>query len=222
MIKNLKTEPMSRCSVSTGEGSSQGKKPAGSTVRRTGQDVCEYLNKEFPLQVIEPRGVEEIPANTALVYVLCRDDQAIVVGEGKQNRAKVIFDDKTRCTKSHIKSLMVRAHHLCAGPGVRFRRFVVRCADKVEARHREKALHRLFGGNSCRLPADAEKKIFSGLRPDSPAWLVLRMACASSFSGLADLHGWRRKGIVNDEVWAEITNRLQLQNLKPHRNSGRR
>lgn len=192
----------------------------------TGSQKLDFdiLNEMFPDQVIEPGGVEEIPEHARLVYVLCRDDRAIVVGEGRKSRARVLFDDATRCTKGHIKSLMVRLHHLCAGPGARFSRFVITCADKPEARQREKELHRLFGGNSCQLPAEAMERVFSGLRPYSPVWMVLKMACASSFSGLDDLAKWRRQGILNDETWAEVSNRLQWEDrmLRRHPGCGRK
>jgi hypothetical protein len=41
-------------------------------------------------------------------------------------------------------------------------------------------------------------------------YLILEIALLSSFDGLSDLKKWRTNGILNDEIWGEVANRLRL------------
>lgn len=44
--------------------------------------------------------------------------------------------------------------------------------------------------------------------------MVLRMALCSSFDGLSDLRLWRREGILQDDVWNDLKDRLALGDTK--------
>ena len=51
------------------------------------------LSKLYPDRWLAPASFEDIHHKDYMVYILERDGEAIVVGHGRKNRAKVIFDD---------------------------------------------------------------------------------------------------------------------------------
>jgi hypothetical protein len=155
----------------------------------------------------ELQTVNEIPALGYMVYVLTRNGQALVVGHGKKNRAKVIFNDLQYKTPGHIKALLLRAYHLHEPAD--FRRFIIACQSKEEAQRIEKELHGKIGGNKLSIPSKVEKQLFEGLTP--MACMVLRIALASRFDGLGDLFRYRDREIIPPSVWNELAERLQLQ-----------
>lgn len=55
-------------------------------------------------------GIEDLNVTEYMVYILMVDNNAIVIGVGKKNRAKVIFDNETNITKYHIKSIVVKLY----------------------------------------------------------------------------------------------------------------
>ena len=127
-----------------------------------------------------------------MVYIFGMNGRAIVVGHGKKNRAKVICDDRDRLTATHIKSLFVRCCSIYGkGP---FEKFIIPCDDKKSALKAERDIQDLIGGNVLRLPIKVEKQLFEGIKPGSMTDLLLRMAMASSFSGIADLLKWAHLG----------------------------
>jgi hypothetical protein len=162
----------------------------------------------YPNRILEPTIVQDIPRGVYLAYILTYNDKPIVVGHGKHNRAKIIFDDKNQITTGHIKAIFVRTHRLF-GQGV-FKQFLITCDNKKEAKDIEATLHREIGGNSRDLPQDILSLLFNLISPDSIAYMVLRMALCSSFDGLSDLKMWRREGILNDDLWVTLGDRLQL------------
>jgi hypothetical protein len=168
------------------------------------------LETLYPNRITEPAAAQDIPRGTYMVYILTYNDTPIVVGHGKQNRAKVIFDDKNQITSAHIKAIFVRAYRLF-GQG-EFKQFLITCHNKNEAKEIEATLHREIGGNSRKLPEDILTSLFKGIPTDSTARMVLRMALSSSFDGLSDLKMWRKDGILDDELWGIIGGRLQIDN----------
>lgn len=160
--------------------------------------VINQLENNYPQRVKIPAGVKELPRGKYMVYILALDENLIVVGHGKYNRAKVIFDDKNNITSGHIKAIFVRAYHLF-GEGV-FQRFIIECDDKKEAMLIEGDIHKSMGGNSRDLPDGVMAKLFQDFETGSLPCMVIRMALCSSFDGIADLTGWRRKGILADSV----------------------
>lgn len=166
------------------------------------------LEALYPNRITEPATVQNIPRGIYVVYILTYTDKPIVVGQGKHNRAKVIFDDKNQITTGHIKAIIVRAYRLF-GQGA-FKQFIIICDNKNEAKEIEATLHRKIGGNSRELPEDIKKALFKDIQAGSTAHMVLRMALCSSFDGLSDLKMWRRDNILNDDLWRTIADRLQL------------
>lgn len=167
------------------------------------------LKRLYPNRIVEPDTVQKIPRGVYMVYILTHNNTAIVVGHGKHNRAKVIFDDKVQITTDHIKAIFVMAYRLF-GTGT-FQRFFIVCDNKNEAKEVEKALQAEIGGNSRDLPEDIQKELFKDIPPDDVAHMVLRMALSSSFSGISDLRKWRKDGILTGEVWGIIQERLKLE-----------
>ncbi len=171
----------------------------------------DQLSQAFPNRVERPRAVSDIPAGVFFVYILTINDRPIVAGHGKKNRARVIFDSSELVTGSHIKAMPVRLYTLFGGDDPAFARYLIRCASKDEAKKIELEIHRKFGGNTRSMPSEMQRKLFSGLVPHTPAWMVLRMALSSSFDGISDLKKWRREGILDDETWAVIADKLKLE-----------
>ena len=58
--------------------------------------------------------------------------------------------------------------------------------------------------------AQIRNQLFYGLEPNSVSYLVLEIALRSSFDGLSDIRKWRVDGILNDQIWIEISRRLRL------------
>ena len=168
------------------------------------------LNQQYPGEIVVPHNVAAIPSNQYFVYILALNDAAIVVGHGRKNRARVIFDGLGQTTV-HFKAILVRLHHLYAPPGAIFTRYLIKCASKVDATQRERALHALIGGNVPQVPEEIDKKLFDGVDVGSLPWVLLKVAQASSYDGLSDLRKWRSLGIIDDHSWKIIN--LRLGNL---------
>lgn len=158
-----------------------------------------------------PASVADIPAGVFFVYVLTIDDQPIIVGHGKKNRAQIIFDSVDSITPNHIKAMTVRLYTLFGGNDSVFARYLIRCGSKEDAKKIEAMIHRDFGGNSLKLPDTILHSLFQDLAEDSDVRMILRMALCSSFDGIADLKRWRREGILRDPIWRVIKDRLKLQ-----------
>ncbi len=169
------------------------------------------LKKRYDGRIKCPKTVEDLPRGKYLVYVLTCGDKAIIVGQGKKNRAQVIFDslEKDRITP-HIKAIFVRLHLLFA-KCTRFYRYIIECNDKDEAKRIENDVHDIIGGNTRDIADFISARLFEGIRPDCLAYMVIKMALLSSYDGISDLNKWRREGLLNDEVWCTIATRLRLK-----------
>jgi hypothetical protein len=170
----------------------------------------EDLESAFQGRVAQPVNVAGIEPKKFFVYILAINGRAIVVGHGKKNRAEVIFDSAGHITPGHIKALIVRLYTLFGQGSPEFSRFLIRCENKEEAKKTERQIHIKFGGNFLAVPDDIQTRLFDGIEEHSPAWMVLKMAMCSSFDGLSDLKKWRREGILNDDVWRVVEEKLQL------------
>jgi hypothetical protein len=168
------------------------------------------LSEHYPDRWLEPASINDLHDKDYMVYILERNGAAIVVGHGRKNRAKVIFDDLQRTTNGHIKAIFVRLYHLYADKHTQFLRYIVTCSSKKNAQEVEAHLHTVIKGNHRKLPSAIEGDIFEGLPSDGVAEILLKIALASSFDGLSDLKTWRRKGIIDDRVWQVICKKLQL------------
>jgi hypothetical protein len=169
------------------------------------------LRNLFSDRLLIPASVKEIPDNGYLVYILERDDHALVVGHGRKNRAKVIFDDLDRTTGGHIKAIFVRLHHLDATEETRFGHYVIICDDKKHAQAVEGQLHAVIQGNHREIPESIEAALFGDLPDSSIAKMLLKIAIASSFDGLYDLKSWRKKRIIDDSTWKIVSGKLRLK-----------
>lgn len=165
------------------------------------------LTHELPeLKLVERRQVADIPRRLPLVYILLHDDKPIVVGEGKSDRAKVIFDGPNQVTWGHLKSFIVRLHWLCGGG--EFKRYTVTCQCKGDATKIESALHDAIGGDSNRIAPEYMDQITRGLTDDLKR--LVRAASLSAYSGLRDLRVWYNYGIINESEWIVLCDRFKL------------
>lgn len=167
------------------------------------------LEQLYPNRILTPVNINDIPNNVYMVYILIFNNNPVVVGHGKKNRAKVIFDNDNQITNSHLKALFVRLYNLY-GNG-EFERYIINCQNKEEAKEIENNLHQQIGGNNRNIPPEIRNELFNGLEPNSVSYLVLEIALRSSFDGLSDIRRWRADGILSDEIWNEISERLHLQ-----------
>lgn len=170
----------------------------------------EKITELYPGRLKTPGSVRDIPQGVYVVYILVCDDKPIVVGHGKHNRARVIFDNDSQTTSGHIKAIFVRAHHLF-GAHKSFERYFITCDSKSEAKEIEKNLHNKIGGNCRSLPEQIQQRIFANIDAEGVTAMILRIALNSSFDGMSDLKLWRRKGILNDQIWKAIADRFKLQ-----------
>ena len=168
----------------------------------------DLIESAYPGRICELISIHDIPKDGYLVYILIRNEQAVVVGHGRYNRARVIFDDINTITPSHIKAIFVRIYHLFGGG--HFVRYLIECDSKQEAQQIEKDLHEKIGGNKRALSDEITQAVFRGIEPESLTEMALRIALNSSFDGLSDIKLWRRKGILNDATWLQIKRNLRL------------
>lgn len=166
------------------------------------------LQTLYPNRILTPVDVNDIPNNGYMVYILTFNNNPIVLGHGKKNRSKVIFDNQNQITSSHLKALFVRLYNLY-GYG-EFKRYIISCQNKEEAKIIESNLHRQIGGNNRNIPIEIRNQLFNGLKPNSVSYLVLEIALRSSFDGLSDIKKWRADGILSDAIWQDISLRLRL------------
>ena len=173
--------------------------------------MFDTLNQLHPNRISNPQNADELINNVYYVYILTFNDSPIVVGHGKKNRAKVIFDDINTITQGHLKAFLIRIYRIF-GDGL-FNQFVINCDNKEEAKIIENNLHLNIGGNRNAINQDLLFSLFDGIDVNSKQWIYLKIALLSSFDGLSDLKKWRREGVISDEDWVVISNRIQLNYL---------
>jgi len=171
-------------------------------------DKIKILEQKYPSKLLVINSLTEIPSKEYLVYILFYENEPIVLGHGKKNRASVIFDSINKITSSHIKALFVRLYVLFGSGSLK--RYIIICNDKNEAKNIERELHKLIGGNNRHIPEFIFSNLFSGINEDSIESLILKIALNSSFSGIDDLKKWKREGILSEEVWSIISRKLKL------------
>ena len=167
------------------------------------------LNSLYPNRVVRPNSQSDLmPPGCYGVYILALNERPIVLGHGRRNRARVIFDDIDSITPNHIKAICVRLYHLY-GSGS-FQRYIINCSDKNEAAETENALHQRIGGNSRDLPKEILDELFSGIDPESVCALLLKIALTSSYDGLSDLRRWNKMGLLKESDWEIISHKLRI------------
>jgi hypothetical protein len=167
------------------------------------------LHELYQGRVINPTNLDEIPKEQYMVYVLLLNEKTIVLGHGKKNRARIIFDNKQHYTKNHIKALFVRLYHLYDDG--EFERFIIICENKEEAKKIEDRLHKEIGGNNRHVSENIRKELFKGLDSNSLTKLVLEIAILSSFDGIADIKNWYNHHVISEEIWKDVANRLGME-----------
>lgn len=165
--------------------------------------------------LIEPENMGAMPIDKNMVYILSYDEEAIVVGSGKKKRAKIIFDNISITTTGHIKSILVRVFHLF-GTEEKFKRFIIPCESKEEAKDIERELHNQIGGNTTDFPEEFRDKLFEDIG-DSFTRTILNIALKSTYDGLADLKNWKRNGLVPDVILERIWGKLKLNEVASFR-----
>ena len=176
--------------------------------------VRETLELAFPGQVMAPSSRADIPKKKAyMVYVLVRNDHAIVTGHGQFNRAQVIFDDKNHVTKNHIKAIYVRLYHLYGQSTDRYERYVIVFSNKAKARAAESAMHKKIGGNKLALPVGITEALFRGLNAQGRPMLFLKIALASAYDGFTDLRRWQKLGLIEASESSVMAEKLGLVDL---------
>lgn len=151
---------------------------------------------------------DEIPKQSYVVYILTFNNEPIVLGHGRKNRAKVIFDNLTSSTSGHIKAIIVRLYHLFNHG--EFERYIIPCKDKQHALDLEKELHLHVGGNTLHIPDNIKKQLFQDIDINSTEYLLLQLALNSSYDGLSDLKKWRRLGLIQNNNWKVISDKFKL------------
>ena len=166
-----------------------------------------HLNQD---RIVKPRNITDIPAEGYMVYILFHYLIPIVLGHGKKDRAKVIFDDETRITRNHIKAIFVRLYHLYGNGS--FNRFIIPCQSKEEAKEIERMLHQEIGGNSRYLPDEIMYQLFQGIDESSVEFILMQIMLNSSFDGFSDFRKWKSKGILTEKISNVIEERFSLNN----------
>lgn len=172
--------------------------------------IHDKLLQLYGNRVLAPSSFQELPKGKFLAYMLVYNDKPIVVGHGKKERAKVIFDNEQVITEYHIKALTVRLYWLFGDATGRFERFLVVCDCKEEAYKIEKTLHKSIGGNSTSVPMHIHQKLFEGIAEHSTEWMVINLVLSSSYGGISDLRKWKRRGFLNERVWQIISDKLKI------------
>jgi hypothetical protein len=153
-----------------------------------------------------------------MVYILSviknDEERAIVAGHGKKNRAKIIFDNTQCTTAGHVKAMLVRLYHLYYQADS-YKRYIIKCDSKDDARNIEKEVHKHVQGNTNKLPDDIKKELLDLKKIDCGnlkdiVSLILNIALESSYDGLEDLNKWNNKKILDPKVWEIITDKLSL------------
>ena len=165
-----------------------------------------HLNQD---RIVKPRNITDIFAEGYMVYILFHNLIPIVLGHGRRNRAKVIFDDETRITRNHIKAIFVRLYHLYGNGS--FNRFIIPCQSKEEAKEIERMLHQEIVGNYRYLPDEITYQLFQGIDESSVEFILMQIMLNSSFDGLSDFRKWKSKGILTEKVSNVIEERFSLK-----------
>ena len=155
--------------------------------------------------VICPTSLDDIEKMIYYVYILLYDQQAIIAGHGKKNRASILFD---KPKAPHVKSFLSRVFVVYGDKP--FSRFLIPCQTKKEAQEIETIIHREIGGNVNQIPKEIEEKLYANITKGSSEEKLLRQAQISFYSGIDDLKRWRKAGIITDTEWGPIQLALKL------------
>jgi hypothetical protein len=182
------------------------------------------MSGQDELKLKEINNFSKIPKKKYVVYSLAVDGKFIVLGHGKKNRAKVIFDNINTITYSHIKSFKVRLYHLFKPENeYEYVRKIIECNNKEDAQKKEKRLHNeKEGGNTNTLVKDFQEDLDKALNTLAlskeevgQVKLLLYISLNSSHSGLNDLKKWYKKvEHIDKKIFDPLKEILKLKDLK--------
>lgn len=172
-------------------------------------DALSFLNENYTGRFDILESVKDIPLNKQMVYILLFNEKAIIVGRGKKNRAKVIFDSLDKFT-DHYKATMVRLYNLYENDA-KYTRIIIPCKDKKESELIEKDLHKKIGGEGIFLTNKIKLELFSDLDDNSMENMLIKMILISSYNGISDLRNWRKCDLLTQEVWNKISKKFRIE-----------
>lgn len=166
------------------------------------------IQKLYP-SVIDVNSIEDLPQKGYMVYILLCNDKAIVVGHGKKNRSKVIFDKSNGDSTTHYKAILVRLYMIYE-PASEYRRCIIPCDSKEQSKSIEYILHK--NKNVGGAGMNFTQKINDVLKceENSIANMLIKIALASNYDGLSDLKKWRKNKIIDDTVWSILKKKFNL------------
>ena len=59
------------------------------------------------------------------------------------------------------------------------------------------------------MPPEVQSRLLKDLEEHSLPWLLLKIALRSANSGMQDLKNWRKDGLIKEEAWKTISDRLK-------------
>lgn len=178
------------------------------------KNILKYLDSFYKGRTVFPLNPRDIPTDCYLVYVFAIRNEVVVIGHGKKNRAKVIFDSLEYSTPAHIKALKIRLYNLYSKSGAKRTRALIRCESKQEACQIEKKLQSEFGGNSLQIPSEIAEKLEGDKRLNRFPLAYIKLALCSYYDGLSDLKRWKKRGLIDEKTWNLITKILKLTSMK--------
>lgn len=153
--------------------------------------------------IFSPLKLKDIPNNIYMVYIFIWNNTPLVVGMGKKNRAKVILNPNI----IHYKATIIRLYLKYERDG-NFERYIIPCSSKKEALTIEKDLHNIIGGEGIIFTDNIKKNINSGNDIQN---MIINMALCSSYDATTDLLRWRKNKLINDDIWNNIKNILNIK-----------
>lgn len=156
---------------------------------------------------------KKIPNHKYLVYALKAGEDYIVLGHGRKNRAKVIYDNINNITYSHLKSFKVRLYILFRSH-LKYSSEIIICEDKKTAWELEKLLHKEYTkSNTNDLITEFKSDLEPSWKEHRDVELLLKIALNSSNSGLNDIKKWHRKKIIRERDYKIIKSILKLDRV---------
>jgi hypothetical protein len=176
--------------------------------------ILKHLDSFYKGRTLFPLIPSEIPADCYMVYILAISNEVVVIGHGKKNRAKVIFDSLEYSTPTHVKALKVRLYNLYSKFGTKRTKALIVCESKQEAYQIEKRLQSEFHGNSLQIASEIAAKLESDERLIHSSLAFIKLALCSYYDGLSDLKRWKKRGLIDEKSWNLITKILKLNSMK--------
>lgn len=167
-------------------------------------DALDTIKNLYP-SALEVRNIDELPKKGYMVYILLCNGKAIVVGQGKKNRAKVMFDVAT----AHYKALLVRLYMIHEADA-EYKRYIIPCDSKEQSKAIEYVLH--HNENVGGAGMNFTEKILKAIecKESATANMLIKIALLSSYDGLSDIRKWHNENIISDSDWNILKEKFNL------------